>query len=53
MHIVDINPDGSLTPAALVKTPGVAFDIAFFGDYGVVADGNALVVIRLPVQEVP
>jgi len=53
LHIVDINPDGTLTPIALVKTPVMAFDISFFGDYGVIADGNALVVIRLPVQEVP
>jgi len=51
--IVDIGVDGSLTPMALVKTPGVALDMAISGDFAVIADGDALRVIRLPVREVP
>lgn len=51
--IVDIGPDGGLTPSALVKTPGDATDVAISGDFAAIADGDALRIVRLPVRDVP
>lgn len=50
---MDIGLGGTLTHAALVKTPGVAADVAVTGDFAVIGDGDALCVVRLPVRSVP